>query len=457
MPTLSTRRRAAAAGAAALLTLVLAWALWPSRRPARGQRAATPARLGPVGRIAPGPVIEAAPTAPASEATPGAYHIGDVSFDRTRLCKNDDVLIHVEASDPTGATSWLLPIVRFPGFDAEGFTAVGRVGASYHAEPQHLDELQVDLLDTRTRAIVASKTVPFVVDDCEESSAGLRVDCGAAEIADDEVVCEVHTWDEDHGQPVRYQWQVLGADGDDDAAVVETQQAWSRLTLPRKPQSSALTSYLIAVRGFDADGRTRAGRTSWAAHNTAWETSMLTGVLELKVRFDGAPVQRDGKYVTHVTVYNPFTESVSLDSLQLTRYPCGQPGAPIVDAPTAPVAVLGKAVLGPGESAAYDWVMPVDEARCAAQINLSGAGTSTGLAATGLWIMPSDPSRRVAVTGVNRDRLRAALDVLSRRRGHPVEQVTGEELADLAREGVIAPLQGAPAPIGPLAPGQSAP
>lgn len=382
------------------------------------------------------------------------YTIDEVSFDKETICANDDVVVTVSAGDPLGGSEWVVPVVKFPGHTSSGFQTVARVGVSYLDDPTPRDSIRVDLMDLRSRRIVATRDVPFRIEPCEQPSAGLRLRCNPEGAQPEEIVCRATLWDPDGFAPVRYEWDVV----DEGIEAVTSEQPWVRLELPRRVQTAAVESYVIRGRAFDADGKQIEGRTSHVHHNAQWETASMTGLLELKVRFDGHPRRVGDAWITRVELYNPFAEPVALDAIEVTRYPCeGDEAAARPDPPQVASAVLGAAVLEPGHGVSYDWTMPADPDRCGARAILIGEGAESGLPATALWMMPTDPRARVAVRGEQRDRLRKALQVLSERRGEPVRRVTEIELADLAREGLIDP---APAPADDgrmLEPGESVP
>lgn len=438
---------ALAAVAGALVLLVRGGGA-TSPEPAAGEPVTVPAVEA---RRFAGSADRPAPAVPDEEPR---YRIDEVHFDKDEICANDDVLVTVSASDQRGNSDWVVPMVKFPGHTSSGFQAVARVGISYFDDPTPRDSVEVELLDVRSRKVVATREVPFRIEPCAQPGAGLRLRCSAGGTRSEEVLCKATLWDPDGFEPVRFAWEVV----DSDLEAMTGDQPWIRLELPRRVQTAAVTSYVIRARAFDAEGKTLEGRTSYVHHNSHWETASMTGLLQLKVHFDGHPRRVGDSWVTRVELYNPFAEPVALEAIEVTRFACdADESAARPDPRQAASAILGAEVLEPGASVSYDWTLPADPDRCGARADLIGEGTESGLPASAQWVMPTDPRTRVAVRGENLDRLKQALAILSERRGEPVRRVTEIELADLEREGLIPP---APAPADDrrlLEPGESVP
>jgi hypothetical protein len=416
--------------ALAVAVVLLAWRTSPRSPDAGGAGGGEPTAAGADPRGRPGrPALSGA-----TERATGEPQILAVEFDKPRLCANDDVLVTVDAVDAEGERGFLVPRITFPGHVTEGFRAVGRVGVAFADDRSRRESVQVELLDVRTREVVASREAPLVIEDCRATGAGVRVACVASEGHEDEMVCTASLWADDFAA-VAWDWRLV----DETAAAVTTRSPWLRQRLPQRLQTASVDSYVIEVRARDATGREVAGRGSFAQHNARWDTAAMAGLLQLPATFDPIPRERDGSVITHVVLRNPFEEPIELDGVAVTRYPCAAgPEADLAaEPPLAAAALIGAGRLGPGETIEFDWRLPADPARCAARAELQGSGADSGLPAVATWLLPTDPRARTAVSGDGARRVQLAMYILSERRGHRVDTISAIELADLEREGLL--------------------
>lgn len=367
------------------------------------------------------------------------YEIGSVSFDKDWICANDDVLVQVEAWDPFGDASWLLPEIVFPGHTASGSRTVARIGYLMESDLPETQTVEVRLRDLRTRKIVATREIPFTVEDCQSPGAGLKVTCTRGELRDDQVKCEADLQRAPAGfSPVRYRWTI---EGDTPDQPVETTRPWVRRSVPGRLQTAAIDTYIIRVQAFDAHAQSISGRGVYVQDNAYWRLMQKTGKLQLRVRFDAQPKRDGDTYFTDVVITNHYSEPIALDSLEALFYQCSDSGETqqtVVDSTVSAASVLGTDFLEPGETVQYRWFLPVDPRRCGARALLKGYGENSDLPATAQWLMPTDPGSEQSVADPSQlALLQRAMQILSERRKKPVHQVSEVELGDLLREGVI--------------------
>jgi len=362
------------------------------------------------------------------------YTIGEVVFDKSKLCANDDVRVSVRATDPSGRSDWVMPIVRFPGRQVSGFETIGRAGREFVEANESAGGIEVVLIDTRTRRPVAAKKVPFAIEPCEASHAGLDVRCRTSGGRPDELFCEASAALAGGFAPVRYEWQIEGED-----EVISSNQPWFRRVLPTRTQTGAVQTYVVRAQAFDAAGSWIEGRASHLLRNAYWETAQMTGLLQLQVQF--GRVLRDGDdAVAPVRITNPFDEPVRLDTIRVERFTCAEGDSSPATSAEPPVSAereLGSAVLQPGATLSYDWRLPADPNRCDARATLTGEGVESGLPAEGVWRMPTNPQAREPLAGTELDRVRKAMRILSQRRGVRVSSISKIEMDDLVREGLL--------------------
>ena len=372
-------------------------------------------------------------------------------FEKPEICWNDDVLIRVTADDPLGQRDWLRTRVLFGGADLGGTdTVVGRVPFIYddtfrsQIAAGKMPPVVIEVFDGRSGQKVARQEVQYPIrNDCAAERRGLGATC---QQNSDKASCFAWIYPDVRFEPERYEW-----DFGDGSPVIHTASKEVTHELAKTTQTAMYSTFLVRVKAFDRSGEWLETRYSLIVSNPEWDIMRRTGRLTLRVRWDGYPERGDdGGYRSRVSIQNPFAEAVRLTELRLTHAPCRE-GGEARPRSASPESLVGRSVLGPGEAVEVLWEeRQLHGDTCAIQALLSGEGTDTSLPAAGEWVMPVGPGQRVS-PGVER-RLRQALSILSRRRGHPVTRITPEDLRQLEEEGLLPaapegwdPVKGSPA------------
>jgi hypothetical protein len=272
--------------------------------------------------------------------------------------------------------------------------------------------------------------------------------------------------------PVRYEWTVPT----DPSGVypMTTAVPFLRWPYPVPGPERASTSHVFVARAIGPAGEVLEGRGSAAVSNPYYIEKVKLNQLMLAVR-SGPPLPVDGQDVMTVTLTNPYAEAISLDTVAVSKAACGPrepwPGPPGSEppggniklewsaGPTAPATtIVPTTQLAPGASTTFKWSLPSDTKRCDARVDLYGLGTQSGIPARGAWLMPTGPQARGHLAPGEGPRMRAAAEILKKRRGTGTEPlvITPQDLTDLEAEGLIPPApppgQEPPPPPPPPAP-----
>jgi hypothetical protein len=388
------------------------------------------------------------------EFTVEGYGVDDVTLDRTAICKNEDVRVRIKAHDPHGDDAWLTASVVINGVVYTGLDVIARPSIAFVrglSDEGASGTIEIQVHDTRTPRMVARRLVKLDLQDCAAPTGGLRVECAHGVDRPDDFVCAAEPWeatdDPSSFVPTSFRWSLL--DGVPAPGLTEQTRSSSwRVLLPPMVQTRANADLLVEVVATDAKGQTRVGRTSIAVANPEYIEASNLGTLALQVAQDPAPSQGRGDYIIEVDVTNPFPEDIQLDGATLSTYACVEGAAPVAQKTNLSIAehMKGQTLIKSGHRVHFQWRMKIDKDRCDAQVHATGHGVTSNKPASGLWVMPTNPKELTEITGVEKDRLMKAMQILSERRGVRVTRVAPWELDQLEREGLIPSLQPPPSP-----------
>jgi hypothetical protein len=373
-----------------------------------------------------------------AELTPvdtDGYVLEGIELDKTSACAREDVLVRVSASDPDGLDEWLRTKVTFAGVATWGTDrAVVRTPWRYEEVYKEkiaageIPTLRVEVIDQRIRAPVLERDVEFqITQECVDAEAGVRVACELAGV-DRRVTCRAMVSKETNRafEPTRYLW-----DFGDGSAPRETAEGKVDHDLEPRVQRSATQTYVVRAEAFDASGKSLVGRASVEVPNHEWTIMRMDHRLDLPVQWEPYPRRRGDDLITNIVVVNPFPESIDLTAVETISIPCERGSEPRIERRPSRLEELA-----PGQVVRSSWRMDDDRSICQVSATIEGIGQESGLPAIANFGVPTQAEGE-PVDEETSARLHKALQILSDRRGHPVDRVTARELRALDKQGLL--------------------
>lgn len=428
------RRLAAVSAALLALVLVLGYALGPDRAAGtRSSRSAAAAKLEPVRSAAP-----AISLAVGGDAPDTAPVILAVELEKQEVCAGEENLVTVHAAGAHlrtivgGVPGQRLALVGLPDDEHPGMSL-----------PVVVQVFGPD------GAMSTAEVPPFRIADCVVPHR-LTVSAEKRSNTDSEFQLDATILPFGEGAPfeaVRYRWDF------GDGAIVETRAPSVVHDFADRPQDALYAYQLIAVEAVDAGGHTVVGRSTLELSNRYVENKELAHTIVLRSALSPRFAERDAHGVVRqqFRLWHHETAPVHIERvIEQTHFlPAradGEPPPPR-EREVAPEAVLTSAEV---PAAGLDFELAID-ARREPEVSfrswrLEGQSAEGITVVTVISLMPPSPEptadNHIAVDDVAlKARIERALALLGK------STVTGEELAELERQGEFADL----APYNPTA------